>query len=659
MKTVQKNYLIASLVLISLSILFYFLLTPSQAQLPNTAQRVQSGPFQLAIDVNGGLPQVGENVVTIKISDEFGEPQNQSLVRAYAQMAAMANMPSMRAPADLRKMGPGLYTGKMNLAMRGEWPLQITIDDPNMGATRLSFDMATGRQGLQLNAGGTVLSDKNMTAAPMSEAPRQEHTIEDDTYVSAGRYRVKFILPANKPINVGENPISALVTDTNGEPVADATLRMISQRVDNNETSSAADFMSDKPGEYHGVLILDAKVNHTIAIDIASPALGHADIILDAEIGKPQLHIATLTPQGISHYTCSMHSSVKSATPGSCPICGMNLVPVSKQQIQSGVITIDARRRQLIGLKTAKAEYIQATKSISVLGKINYNEQRLSTISLKFDAWIGELNANFVGGRVERGEPLFTVYSPELLSAQQEYLETLKRLSQRNTNDSLLAAARQRLMLWDISPAQIKALEQRQTPLKYLPIYAPSSGIVVARHVSAGSHIKKGLSLLDIADLSTVWVDAEVYEADLPLIHTGMSAHVKLPYSATQQYTAQIDYIYPYVNPHTRTTKVRLSLQNPSGELKPDMYATVSLYAELGQRLTVPEEAVLFAGESRIVFVDLGHDGQLKPVKVTTGQRGDGWIEITNGLQVGDVVVTSGNFLIAAEAKLKTGVEQW
>ena len=214
-------------------------------------------------------------------------------------------------------------------------------------------------------------------------------------------------------------------------------------------------------------------------------------------------------------------------------------------------------------------------------------------------------------------------------------------------------------MLWDISPSQVRALERRGQPLEYLPIYAPASGTVVEKMINEGSAMKTGDMLLRIADLSTVWVDAEVYEADLPLVRTGMAATVTLPHRAGSQFDATVDYIYPYLSGPARTARIRLVLDNLDGVLKPDMYAEVKLTANLGRRLVVPDSAVLVAGESRVVFKDLGTDGKLKPVRVKTGQRVGDWVEITEGLSPGDTVVTSGNFLIASEAKLKTGIEQW
>lgn len=468
-----------------------------------------SGPFHVTVGINPEVPTVGDNQLTVKVADDNGDPVTGAAIKACGEMAAMGAMQAMRAPADLEEVAPGLYAGPLKLAMSGAWPLSLTIQKQGVGTTRLGFDMATGRQGLNITAGGTPM------ASTMGSGTR------------------------------------------------------------NNS----------------------------------------------ADKGNAQ--------------------------------------EASNEPAPSGVITVDAHRRQLIGVKTGKAVRKELVKTIRAVGQVDYNERNISNVSLKFDAWIGDLKADYVGVHVKRGQMLFTVYSPELLAAQQEYLETRQRLSRRGPGDSLLKAARKRLMLWDVSAAQVRALEHRGKPLEYLPIFAPKSGTVVAKMVDAGSHMNKGDTLLRIADLSTVWVDAEVYEADLPLVKEGMQASITLPYLPGAKYQAKVDYVYPTLQGKTRTARIRLVLNNPNGALKPNMYAQVELHADLGKRLVVPEEAVLIAGKARVVFKDIGEHGKLVPVHVKTGQRVDGYVEITDGLSAGDEVITSGNFLIAAEAKLKTGIEQW
>ncbi len=322
------------------------------------------------------------------------------------------------------------------------------------------------------------------------------------------------------------------------------------------------------------------------------------------------------------------------------------------------LITIDNRRRQLIGLKTGLATHRDLIKSIRAVGRVAFDERLLSDVTLKFDGYIGDLKADYVGAEVQKGQVLFTVYSPELLAAQQEYLETLKRRSDGGLDDPLLVAARQRLALWDMSSGEIVALERRGVPQNYVAIHAPRSGTLIERRIADGSGVQKGQRLLRIADLSSVWIEADVYEADLDLVTVGMNADISLPYLPSRRYTATVEYVYPYLEEASRAGRVRLTLENDAGELKPDMYAEVALQVDLGHRLSVPEEAIIVAGESRVVFVDLGA-GRLRPTRIKTGRRAQGFVEVREGLNLGDVVVTSGNFLIAAETRLKTGIEQW
>ncbi len=322
-------------------------------------------------------------------------------------------------------------------------------------------------------------------------------------------------------------------------------------------------------------------------------------------------------------------------------------------------ISVDSRRRQMIGLETGEAAYRDLVKRIRAVGEVTFDERLLSHVTLKFDGYIGDLKADHVGMPVEKGQVLFTVYSPELLAAQQEYLETLKRVGDRGiADDPLLRAARQRLALWDMSPQDLEALERRGAPQDYVAIRAPRGGTLIERHIADGSAPRRAETLLTIADLSRVWIEAEVFEADLDLVRAGTTATATLPYLPGRSYAAPIEYVYPYLQGDSRTGRIRLSLDNPDGDLKPGMYAEVSLDADLGHKLSVPEEAVIVAGTIRVVFLDLGQ-GRLKPVRIKAGRRAQGFVEVLDGLAPGDDVVTSGNFLIAAEARLKTAIDQW
>lgn len=369
-------------------------------------------------------------------------------------------------------------------------------------------------------------------------------------------------------------------------------------------------------------------------------------------------------PEAIAHYTCSMHPSVRNATPGSCPMCSMALMPVFSQEITSGEIVLDASRRQQIGVKTARAELRPLTVPVRAVGRVTYDQTRLTDVSLKVGGWIGELYADRLGQVVRRGEALFTFSSPEMFDSQLEYLEAFQnqRMSRMTgsaqSTEFLKETRRQRLRLADLSPEQIKHLEASRAPLERLPILSPASGHVIEKNIIAGAAVEPGMRLLRIADLDRVWVEAEVYEAELALLAVGDPAAVTLSYLPGQRFSGRIGFIYPWLDDATRTGRVRIELPNPGLVLKPEMFAEVAFEPQLGPRLTVPEEAILYAGEERFVFLDVG-EGRLRPRGVTLGQRAVDDVEILDGLAAGDVVVTSGNFLIAAEARLKLALDHW
>ncbi|HBV21709.1 MAG TPA: efflux RND transporter periplasmic adaptor subunit [Nitrosomonas sp.] len=385
------------------------------------------------------------------------------------------------------------------------------------------------------------------------------------------------------------------------------------------------------PGRYTGAMNLSMRGEWPLTVVIKDPQHNEKRLQFDLATDRKDLAIVA----------------------GATPVDG-----ATKTTDDANVITIDNRRRQMIGVETDEVTHRDLIKSIRAVGEVMFDEQLLSHVTLKFDGYIGDLKANYVGAKVTKNQILFTVYSPELLAAQQEYLETLKRRQKNGSEDGLLRAARQRLALWDMSPKEIKALEQRGSPQDYVAIYAPRSGTLIERNIADGSAVRKEQTLLKIADLSRVWIEAEVFEADLELVQVGMAATFTLPYLPGRTYPVIVEYVYPYLQSDSRTGRIRLSLENPDGALKPDMYAEVLLEARLGQRLSVPEEAIIVAGDSRVVFIDLGQ-GRLKPVRIKTGRTADGFVEVLDGLSAGDIVVTSGNFLIAAETRLKTGIEQW
>jgi Cu(I)/Ag(I) efflux system membrane fusion protein len=366
----------------------------------------------------------------------------------------------------------------------------------------------------------------------------------------------------------------------------------------------------------------------------------------------------------IEYYTCSMHPSVRKQEPGKCPICSMDLVPVTRQEVETGIITLNTERRQAIGIRTTAIERRPVSIRTRAVGKVVYDETRLAEVTVKYRGWVGELHANSTGVRVSKGEPLFTLYSPELYAAQEELFTAIgsqraaRETSAPDRADYLVEAARKRLSLWDIEDPQIEEILTRGEPQKYLPILSPVGGYVIEKTIFQGATVEPGQVLYRIAGLDRVWIDAEIYESELALIALGQQAEVTLPYLPGRTFQGRVSFIYPYLASETRTGRIRVELPNQGLELKPDMYANVELVSERGERLVVPEEAVLYTGPRRLVFVDLG-EGRLRPQEVELGVKSGDFYEVLAGLAEGDVVVTSGNFLVAAESRLKSAVHHW
>ncbi len=656
MKTLftRPRFFIAALIfLITVSVLLWLFIsgTADNSGILDEGADHNAGAYKVKIQLRPEKPRVGDNTLIVLLRDKDDSPVTDATITAIAEMPAMGSMPAMQAPATMEHSGNGVYTGSFELSMTGAWPLSLEIDSDTLGIAKLNFDLTTSRTGLRL-----------MDATPSSLPQMSNQASKDNDAVSnfttVGKYRVSVSINPDPP-RVGKNTLSIFVTDENQQPVANAKVRAVAQMPAMGSMpamNAPADITEIEPGKYQGEFELTMSGEWPLAVDIETEQLGHGDLTFDMATGRKGLELATATPGDISHYTCSMHPSVKSATPGTCPICAMDLVPVTKKEMQSGSIRMDARRRQLIGVTTDIAERKPLTQMIRAAGRVTYDETRLTDITLKFNGWIGNLYADYRGKEVKKDQPLFEVYGPDLLSAQQEYLETSRR--RNNKNDTLLNAARQRLILLDIRPQQIRQLEQRARPLEYLPILSPISGTVIEKRIVTGSAVKAGQKLLRIADLSQVWVEGQIYEHEIPLVEVGMTVDVVLPELGESTISGKVAYINPYLEGDTRTAKVRVELDNANGELRPDMYAHLHLNVDLGQRLVVPESAVLYAGDSRVVFVDLG-DGALQPRKVKTGLRNANMIEVIEGIKPGDKVVTSGNFLIAAESKLKAGIDQW
>jgi RND family efflux transporter MFP subunit len=371
------------------------------------------------------------------------------------------------------------------------------------------------------------------------------------------------------------------------------------------------------------------------------------------------------------YYVDPMDPNNRSDKPGKAPD-GMDLVPVYSDEAATedagGVpgyapVKISRDRQQMMGVTVEEAKLMNLEDSIRTVGRVVPDETRSHHVHTKFEGFIEELFVDYVGKFVRRGEALFSIYSPELVATQKEYLLALRAQeqfgplasSQALAGIDLVGSARQRLSLWDISADQIAQIEKTGQPIRALNFYSSFTGFVIAKTAVHGMRVMPGDSLYDIIDLSTVWVLADVYEVNLPFVRMGQPAEVRLSYQPGRVWKGRVTYLYPTVEEKTRTAKVRLEIPNSGGTLKPEMYADVEFKGNLGKALAVPESAVLSTGERALVFVTKG-EGVFEPREVTTGVKIRNYYAIKSGLSAGEKVATGANFLLDSESKLKAAI---
>jgi len=345
---------------------------------------------------------------------------------------------------------------------------------------------------------------------------------------------------------------------------------------------------------------------------------------------------------------------------------GMDYTPVyADEQSSSGQVKISPDKVQKLGVKTEQTALRDLTRTVRAVGQFQLDERRLSSVTTKFEGYIERLYVNATGQPVKRGQPLMDVYSPELVSAQEEYLVAWsgRKFLKNGTEESLVGVgqlaegALKRLRNWDISDAQLRQLQQNGKANRTLTLYAPANGVVLEKIAVAGMRFMPGEPLFKIADLSAIWLLADVFEQDLALVHIGQLVKISVDAYPDKELVGKIAYIYPTVTPETRTAKVRIELTNPGGMLRPDMYASVQLISghSKARALTVPDSAVIDSGTRQIVLVQLA-DGLFEPREVKLGMRSDGYAEVLQGLSEGENVVVRANFLIDAESNLKAAL---
>jgi membrane fusion protein, copper/silver efflux system len=369
----------------------------------------------------------------------------------------------------------------------------------------------------------------------------------------------------------------------------------------------------------------------------------------------------------ILHYRDPKNPQYTSDKPGINPETGNDLEPVYAQDattIPAGALQVTPDRQQLIGLRYGQPTYESSAQEFRSVGRVAVDETRATRVHARVEGWIETVHADFVGELIKKGQPLLTLYSPELLATQQELLLALQAKTimskssmheARSNSDALVEAARRRLELWNFSRSQIEDLEKSGKPIRSVTIFAPAGGFITARNAFPGQKIAPDTELYAVADLSRVWVMADVFESDAPSVRVGMPGTITSPNDPALRLQARVSYIQPQVDPATRTLKVRLELSNPGYRLKPEMFVDVTLHGAGTKTLTVPTEAVLDAGTEQTVFVDRGN-GFFEPRSVQAGRRFGDRIEILRGLSPEDRIVVSGAFLLNSESQLKSAM---
>lgn len=374
----------------------------------------------------------------------------------------------------------------------------------------------------------------------------------------------------------------------------------------------------------------------------------------------------------IRYWQAPMNPSEIYDRPGKSAM-GMDLVPVYEDDTQAdaeGLISIDPVTVQNMGVRYGMVERVDFSRNIRTVGKIEYDQDKIYDVNTKVSGWIEKLYVNYTGEMVNKGQPLLEIYSPELVSTQQEYLLALKTrtmvskskfASIREGSESLLESTRKRLLYWDVPPSEIERLEKTGEVRKTILLRAPATGMVVEKNAVDGAHIKEGVTLFQIANLNKIWVHASIYDYEVPWVHKGQNAEMELSYLPGETYQGKVSYVYPFLGEKARDVRVRMEFDNPTLDLKPGMYANVQLQStKIANALVVPGEAIIRSGRRNMVFTERS-PGKFEPREIRIGEEGGAgnrYVRVLSGLSEGERVVTSAQFLLDSESRLQEAIQK-
>ena len=361
------------------------------------------------------------------------------------------------------------------------------------------------------------------------------------------------------------------------------------------------------------------------------------------------------------YWTCTMHPQVHKDGPGACPICGMDLIKkivddttnVSDKSDMEGMLTLTTDKQVLANVSTIKIKNERLIKELSAYSYLDFVEQNRKTIPAKFNGRIEKLFVDKTGDYIRKGQPLFEIYSPDLVQVQNEFLIALS--SNKNENSSLLEASRKKLELFGLTSDQIEELKKSGEIKLTITYYSPVNGTVIEKKIQEGMYVSEGTAIYEVAELSTLWNIAEVNETDLSTIKVGSDIKLKLKAYPGEEFTGRVTFIYPVINPQTRTVKIRSEFSSQNNKLKPQMYGETVFYADAGTGLLIPADAVIFSGNRNVVWIKTS-DGMFESRNVEIGEKFGEKYQVLSGINEGDEVAASGGFLIDSESQLKTGM---